>query len=114
MRWGFCRFRQNLANAKGQHPEFPFVAPLYIIPDPKDGMVGKWVFTVHGAVRLPVLTYADNRELRRKMYEAYTHLAMNDNEYNNFAIINKIIKLSKPPAQCWYFVCIRKKQTKKC
>ncbi len=41
MRWGFCRFRRNLANAKGQHPDFPFVAPLYIIPDPKDGMVGE-------------------------------------------------------------------------
>lgn len=59
----------------------------------KLGMDGKWVFTVHGAVRLPVLTYADNRDLRRRVYEAYTHLAMNDNEYNNFDIINRIIKL---------------------
>lgn len=57
------------------------------------GMDGKWVFTVRGAVRLPVLTYADNRDLRRRVYEAYTHLAMNDNEYNNFDIINRIIKL---------------------
>ena len=57
------------------------------------GKAGKWVFTVQGATRLPVLTYADNRDLRRRMYEAYTHLAMNDNEYNNFAIINRIIKL---------------------
>ena len=57
------------------------------------GKAGKWVFTVQGSTRLPVLTYADNRDLRRRMYEAYTHLSMNDNEYNNFAIINRIIKL---------------------
>ncbi len=57
------------------------------------GMEGKWIFSIDGAMRLPVLTYADNRDLRQKMYEAYTNLAANDNEFNNFENINRIIKL---------------------
>ncbi|MGN0205914.1 MAG: M3 family metallopeptidase, partial [Muribaculaceae bacterium] len=57
------------------------------------GMKGKWVFTLHAPSRLPLLTYADKRELREKMYKGYTSLASNDNEFNNDANINAILKL---------------------
>ena len=35
------------------------------------GKAGKWVFTVHAPSRLAVLTYADSRSLRERMYKAY-------------------------------------------
>ncbi len=57
------------------------------------GKSGKWVFTVHAPSRLAVLTYADSRDLRKRMYETYTSLASNDNQYNNSANINKLIEL---------------------
>lgn len=57
------------------------------------GKSGKWVFTVHAPSRLAVLTYADSRDLRKRMYETYTSLASNDNKYNNSANINKLIEL---------------------
>lgn len=41
----------------------------------KRGLEGKWVFTLHAPSRLPLLQYADNRDLREKMYKGYTTLA---------------------------------------
>lgn len=63
------------------------------------GMKGKWVFTLHAPSRLPLLTYADKRELREKMYKGYTSLASNDNEFNNDANINVILKLRTQKAR---------------
>ena len=63
------------------------------------GMKGKWVFTLHAPSRLPLLTYADKRELREKMYKGYTTLASNDNEFNNDANINAILKLRTQKAR---------------
>ena len=63
------------------------------------GMKGKWVFTLHAPSRLPLLTYADKRELREKMYKGYTSLASNDNEFNNDANINAILKLRNQKAR---------------
>lgn len=59
----------------------------------KRGKEGKWVFTIHAPSRLAVLTYADSRDLRKRMYETYTSLCSNDNEYNNSENINKLIEL---------------------
>ena len=58
----------------------------------KRGLDGKWVFTLHAPSRLPVLQYADNRDLREKMYKGYTTLA-SSGEYNNYPIIAEIVKL---------------------
>lgn len=55
------------------------------------GMEGKWVFTLQAPSRLPLLQYADNRDLRREMYQAYTSLA-SSGEYNNYPVINNILK----------------------
>ncbi len=57
----------------------------------KRGLDGKWVFTLHAPSRLPLLQYADNRDLRRRMYEGYTNLAF-DGEYSNQPVINKILR----------------------
>lgn len=34
------------------------------------GLKGKWVFTLHAPSRLPLLQYADDRDLRQQMYRA--------------------------------------------
>lgn len=52
---------------------------------------GKWVFTLHAPSRLPLLQYADDRDLRQQMYEGYTNLA-SSGEYNNLPVINEILK----------------------
>ncbi len=50
----------------------------------------KWVFTLHAPSRLPLLQYADDRDLRKEMYEGYTSLA-SAGEYNNNPVISKIL-----------------------
>lgn len=67
------------------------------------GKEGKWVFTLHAPSRLPFLTYADNRDLREKMYKAYTNIANNNNENDNKAIINQILKLRLQKAKLFGF-----------
>lgn len=52
---------------------------------------GKYVLTLHAPSRLPVLQYADNRDLRRRMYQGYTTLA-SSGEYNNLPVISKILQ----------------------
>lgn len=54
------------------------------------GQEGKWVFTLHAPSRLPLLQYADDRDLRHDMYVGYTTLA-SEGEYNNLPIISKIL-----------------------
>lgn len=56
------------------------------------GKEGKWVFTLHAPSRLAVLTYANNRDLREKMWKGYTSLAT-DSAYCNYDNINTILKL---------------------
>lgn len=67
------------------------------------GKDGKWVFTLHAPSRLPFLTYADNRDLREKMYKAYTNIANNNDENDNKAIINQILKLRLQKAKLFGF-----------
>ncbi len=55
------------------------------------GYDGKWLFTLHAPSRLPVLKYADNRDLRRKMYEGYMNLASKA-PYDNRPVIGDIVK----------------------
>lgn len=52
---------------------------------------GTWVFTLHNPSRLPVLQYADNRDLRKQLYEGYTSLA-SSGEFNNYPVINDILR----------------------
>ena len=57
----------------------------------KRGKNGKWVFTLHAPSRLPVLKYADNRDLREKMYQGYMNLASTA-PYDNRPVIEKLVK----------------------
>lgn len=59
---------------------------------------GKWVFTLHAPSRLPVLQYADNRDLREKMYKGYTSLA-SEGQYNNLPVINQILQVRSKKAK---------------
>ena len=68
------------------------------------GKEGKWVFTLHAPSRLAVLTYADNRELREKMWKGYTSLA-SEGEFANAENINKILQLRTKKANMLGFDC---------
>ena len=57
------------------------------------GMEGKWVFTLQESSRLPLLQYAQNRELRRDIYQAYINLANHDDENDNKDILKQILTL---------------------
>ena len=57
------------------------------------GLEGKWVFTTHKPSMIPFLQYSEKRDLREKIYRAYTKRGDNDNEYDNKQIISDIIKL---------------------
>ncbi len=56
-------------------------------------MEGKWLFTTHKPSMIPFLQYADNRDLRKELYEAYCTRGYNDNEHNNTEIISKMVNL---------------------
>lgn len=57
------------------------------------GMDGKWVFTLSKPSWLPFLQYADNRDLREKLYKAMYSRGNNNNEFDNKKNINKIVNL---------------------
>ncbi len=59
----------------------------------RTGDSGKWVFTLAKPSMLPFLTYAQNRDLREKLYRGYFMRGDNDNEFDNKEIIKKIVKL---------------------
>lgn len=77
--------------------------PEYVIADAKEEATSRnlngWVFTLHIPSYLPFMTYAENRELRQKMYMAYSSKAFQNNEFNNEQIVKKIAELRLQRAQ---------------
>jgi peptidyl-dipeptidase Dcp len=59
----------------------------------KDSLEGKWVFTLQKPSMIPFLQYAQNRELREKLYRGYTRRGNNNNAFDNKQNIEKIVKL---------------------
>ena len=57
------------------------------------GLEGKWVFTTHKPSMLPFLTYAENRDLRRRLFTAYTMRGNNGNDHDNTGVMADIIEL---------------------
>lgn len=57
------------------------------------GKEGKWVFTLSKPSMIPFLQYAENRNLREKLYKGYINRGMNANEYNNSELTQKIANL---------------------
>lgn len=56
-------------------------------------MEGKWIYTTKKPSMLPFLTYAKNRALREKIYNAYLNRGNNGNGNDNKKIIAQIVKL---------------------
>lgn len=56
------------------------------------GKDGKWAFGLEVPSYGPFMQYSENRELRKKMYEAYHNKGNNNNEYDNKKICLDIIK----------------------
>jgi peptidyl-dipeptidase Dcp len=57
------------------------------------GLSGKWVFTLSKPSMIPFLQFADNRELREKIYRGYFMRGNNGNENDNNAIVARMAKL---------------------
>ena len=62
------------------------------------GMEEKWLFTLHNPSVMPFLQYADNRELREKIFKGYINRGNNGNEADNNEIVKKLValRLEKP------------------
>ncbi|PKK38007.1 peptidase M3 [Siphonobacter sp. SORGH_AS_0500] len=56
-------------------------------------LAGKWVFTLQNPSVMPFLQYADNRELREKIFKAYIERANHDDARDNKENIKKIVAL---------------------
>ncbi len=80
----------------------------------KSGVLG-WKFTLQGPSFQPIMQYADNQELRKKMYRAYSTRASEvgalegslaaEVNWDNTLLISKILKLRKEEAQMLGFNC---------
>lgn len=63
----------------------------------KDGKEG-YKFTIHAPSYIPLIQYADNRELRKEMYLAYNSRGFKENDNSNRAIISEIVELKHKKA----------------
>jgi peptidyl-dipeptidase Dcp len=57
------------------------------------GMEGKWIFTLQNPSVMPFLQYAENRELREKIWTALKNKGNNNNKNDNKEIITKLTNL---------------------
>ncbi len=55
------------------------------------GEEGKWVFTLHNPSVMPFLQYADNRDLRERIYKAYINRGNNGNDADNKEVVRELI-----------------------
>ena len=64
-----------------------------------------WTFTLHAPSYSPVMMYCEDRDLRRELYMAFNTQNVQDNEYNNEAIVKKIANLRLEIAQLLGYEC---------
>ncbi|XQW87617.1 oligopeptidase A [Aeromonas veronii] len=107
------RFSNNVLDAtQGWHKLVADEAELAGLPDSvraaarqMSELKGKegWLFTLDIPSYLPVMMYADNRELRAEMYEAFTTRASdqgpNAGKWDNSAIMSELLTLRRELAQ---------------
>lgn len=55
------------------------------------GMEGKWLFTLQNPSVMPFLQYADNRDLREKIFKGYINRGNNNNENDNKEVVRTLI-----------------------
>ncbi len=58
-----------------------------------------WVFTLHYPSYLPFMQYSEKRELREKMFRAFTSRANRNNEYDNKQIVKDLVEKRLRKAQ---------------
>jgi len=59
----------------------------------KDSLNGKWVFTIQKPSMLPFLTYDNNRDLRKKIYDGYLYKGNHNDNLDNKKILADIVSL---------------------
>jgi peptidyl-dipeptidase Dcp len=62
-------------------------------------MPGQWVFTLQAPSIWPFLQYADNRDLRRQIIDAYTSRGDHNDEWDNKKVLSRIAALRVERAQ---------------
>lgn len=67
------------------------------------GMEGKWMFNLSYPSYFPFMTYANNRDLRQKMFEGYSTRGYGENETSNQSIINELSNLRVEKAKLFGF-----------
>ncbi|HLF97750.1 MAG TPA: oligopeptidase A [Methylococcaceae bacterium] len=107
------KFEDNLLDAThGWHKRIVDPAHLAGLPESAQTMareraeqdeVEGWLFTLEFPSYVAVMTYADDRELRREMYEAYVTRASdvgpNAGKWDNTELMERILKLRHEEAQ---------------
>lgn len=69
----------------------------------KNGQEGKWMYNMQRASCNPVLQYCNNRELRKKVYDAYYNRGNQGNEWDNNEICVKLLDLRLQKAKLMGF-----------
>jgi peptidyl-dipeptidase Dcp len=59
----------------------------------QDSLEGKWVFTTQKPSMLPFLTYDENRELRKRLYDAYLTRGNHNDKFDNKKNLAGIVSL---------------------
>ena len=57
------------------------------------GYEGKWVFTIQKPSMIPFLQYADNRDLREEIFNAYIEKGNHDDELDNKEMVSELVSL---------------------
>jgi peptidyl-dipeptidase Dcp len=57
------------------------------------GLAGRWLFTLHAPSLWPFLQYAESRELRRQVFQAYVSRGSRGDEWDNKAIVARLAAL---------------------
>jgi len=64
----------------------------------KAGKEGKWIFTLQNPSVMPFLQYAENRDLRKQIWNAYQNRGNNDDKFDNKSNVEKMVNLKKEKA----------------
>ena len=68
-----------------------------------DSLDNKWVFTTQKPSMIPFLQFAENRNLRKKLYTAYLNRANHNNKNDNKEVLTKIVDLRLQKAKLFGF-----------
>lgn len=65
----------------------------------QEGKEGKWIFTLDNPSFMPFVTYADNRDLRKEIFNARVNRCNNGGETDNNALVAQMSELRAKKAQ---------------